>query len=164
MRVGSRAVVQIEMDLESALALCKDVEDKLCDIDIKIHKDFKKRSLTANRYLWQLCEKIAERADVFYIDVYRDAIQNAGVFIDASIDAKSFEDIKETWQKNGIGWIVVETARHDKYVDCNMFKGSSQYDTKEMGKLIDYIVDLAKSYDIQTLSDRELSLLKEDWK
>lgn len=164
LKLGSRAIVQIETDTDSAQMVCEDIQGDLCDIDIKLHKESKKRSMTANRYLWQLCQKIAERADVFYIDVYRDAIQNAGVFIDATISEKSYDDIKAMWQKNGLGWLVIETARHDGGVDCNMFKGSSSYNTAEMSKLVDYVVEVAKSYNIQTLTDRELSLLKDEWR
>lgn len=164
MKIGNIGLLQIETDADSAQMVCEDVQNDLCDIDIKLHKESKKRSLTANRYLWQLCQEISKRVDVSYIEVYRDAIQNAGVFIDATISEKSYDDIKAMWQKNGLGWIVVETARHDGGVDCNMFKGSSSYDTAEMSKLVDYVVEVAKSYNIQTLTDRELSLLKEEWR
>lgn len=44
------------------------------------------------------------------------------------------------------------------------YNGSSSYDTKQMSRLIDYVVQDAKSLDIETMTDRELSLLKEGWR
>ena len=44
-----------------------------------------------------------------------------------------------------------------------MYKGSSEYDTKEMSILLDGIVDEAKALDIDVMSESERALLLADW-
>ena len=43
------------------------------------------------------------------------------------------------------------------------YKGSSTYDTKQMARLIDYLIDEAKGLGINTMSEREKSLLLIEW-
>lgn len=45
-----------------------------------------------------------------------------------------------------------------------VYKGSSEYDTKEMSVLIDGIVYEAKQLDIATLEDYKIEKLIEEWK
>ena len=65
----------------------------------------------------------------------------------------------------GLGW-VCETLGESKvngYTNVVAYYGSSVYNTKEMSVLVDNIVQEAKQLDIETLSERELSLLKDSW-
>ena len=42
--------------------------------------------------------------------------------------------------------------------------GSSVYDSKEMSKLVDNIVEECKTQNIETMTPAELEILKEAWK
>lgn len=43
------------------------------------------------------------------------------------------------------------------------YYGSSVYDTKRMSRILDAVIQDAKEMGIETLGERELSLLKEEW-
>ena len=45
-----------------------------------------------------------------------------------------------------------------------VYRGSSEYDTREMSVLIDGVVSECKDLDIETLTPVELMRLKENWK
>lgn len=49
------------------------------------------------------------------------------------------------------------------FTHYKVFKGSSEYDTREMSIFLDGIVSEAESLGIPVLSDSELALLKEEW-
>ena len=96
-------------------------------------------------------------------DIYKDAIKNVGAFVPFIVEEKAFETFKRIWEKQGLGYQVQETTRKDKCVRLNCYYGSSSYDTKEMSRLIDAIVQECKQLNIETLTPKELSLLKEEW-
>ena len=50
-----------------------------------------------------------------------------------------------------------------EFVYYRVYKGSSEYDTREMSILIDGIIDEAKALDIEVISEREKSLLLQEW-
>ena len=51
-----------------------------------------------------------------------------------------------------------------EFTHYKIFKGSSEYNTKEMAVLIDGIISEAKELDIETLPPVEVERLKEMWK
>jgi hypothetical protein len=50
-----------------------------------------------------------------------------------------------------------------EFTHYKVFKGSSEYDTREMSILIDGIISEAKQLDIETLPPHEIQKLKELW-
>jgi hypothetical protein len=44
-----------------------------------------------------------------------------------------------------------------------VYYGSSVYDTKQMSDLIDHLIQDCKALDIDAMSERERSLLLEEW-
>lgn len=150
---------------ESLLSLEKLKGDKL-SVDIK--KWRKKRSLDANSYCWVLCDRIAKELSKEVVvtkeQVYKDAISQAGTFEPMIIEEKAYDNFKRIWEKQGLGFIVQEVTRKDKCVKVHCYYGSSTYDTKEMSLLIEIIVDLAKSLDIETKPKEEIESLLRSWK
>ena len=51
-----------------------------------------------------------------------------------------------------------------EFTHYKIYKGSSEYDRKEMSILIDGIVQEAKNLDIETLPPQEIERLKELWR
>ena len=141
-------------------------QDKTKQYEIKEYKH--KRSLDANAYCWVLCDKIAKEISkdgtlVTKEEIYKDAVKQVGVFIPFIIEEVAFDKFKQVWENQGLGYQVQETARKNKCVRVNCYYGSSSYDSKEMSRLIDSIVQLAQSLNIETMSKNELNSLLESW-
>ena len=150
---------------ESLLSLEKLKGDKL---SVEIKKWRKKRSLDANSYCWVLCDRVAKELSKESIvtkeQIYKDAISQVGTFEPMIIEEKAYDNFKRIWEKQGLGFMVQEITRKDKCVKVHCYYGSSTYDTKEMSLLIQIIVDLAKSLDIETKPKEEIESLLRSWK
>lgn len=134
--------------------------------DYSIRKATKPRSMTANSYMWALVGQIAAAVGIPSDEVYRRAIHEAGVYIPLPIKAEAVADFSRKWGEKGTGWMVdvLDDSKLPGYKLVRAYYGSSTYDTREMSRLIDYVVQDAKSLDIETLTERELSRLKEEWR
>ena len=79
------------------------------------------------------------------------------------VELKAFENFKRIWEKQGLGFIVQEVSQKDKCVKVHCYYGSSTYDSKEMSLLIELLVGLAESLNIETKSKEEIDSLLESW-
>lgn len=143
------------------------LKGKKLNVELKQFRE--KRSLDANSYCWVLCDHIAKSlteqgAICTKEDVYKDAISQIGVFQPMIVEEKAFNKFKEAWSKQGVGYLVKEVSRKDKCVKVHCYYGSSSYDTKEMSLLINILVDLAKSLDVETRPQNEIDSLLREWK
>ena len=141
-------------------------DDKL---SIEIKKQRNRRSLDANSYCWLLCDRIAKELSndgsiVTKEDVYKDSILQIGRFEPVIVTEVAYDNFKRIWENQGLGFLVQEVSRKDKCVRINCYYGSSTYDTKEMSLLINKIVDLAMSLNIETKSQAEIDSLVQSWK
>lgn len=127
------------------------------EYEIKEHR--KKRSLNANSYLWALCTEIANVLSSTKEEVYLEELKRYGqsMLIPTAKDSKpdgyfkyySFDSRREL---NG------------RVLDFyKVYKGSSDYDTKEMSILLDGVVQDAKELDIETLDDIKLKKIIKEW-
>ena len=136
-------------------------------LNIEMKKWYKKRSLDANAYCWVICELIAKELSKDGIttkeEIYKDAILQVGTFEPFIVQEKTFENFKRIWEKQGLGFLVQEVSRKDKCVKVNCYYGSSTYDSKEMSLLIEILVQLAKSLNIETKSKAEIDSLLKEW-
>lgn len=126
--------------------------------EIKEHKE--KRSLTANAYAWSLIGKIADAMrmskDECYIEMLKRYGQSEIISVLSSINIQGFIKYYEP--------ITTATLQGKEFTHYKVFKGSSEYDTREMAILIDGIVSEAKALDIDTLPSAEVERLKEMWR
>ena len=128
-----------------------------------------KRSKDANAYCWVLCDNIAKalttpEAVVTKEVVYKDAILQIGTFEPMIIEEKAFDNFKRIWSKQGLGFLVQEVSKKDKCVKVHCYYGSSTYDSKEMSLLIELLVELAKSLNLETKPQAEIDSLLRSWK
>lgn len=79
------------------------------------------------------------------------------------MNKEAAETLEYIWQKNGLGWVVEETGRTDKSVDLLMYYGSSTYNTRQMSRLLDAIVDDCKQCGIETLPPEQIEEMKRTW-
>ena len=134
--------------------------------EYEITKKRQKRSLDANAYAWVLIDKIAEVMHLDKTTVYRREIREIGGASEiVCVRNDAVNGMTRIWEKNGLGWQVEQLP--SKIKGCTnliLHYGSSVFDSKQMSVFIDQIIQDATALDIETLSDKELSLLKEGWK
>lgn len=126
----------------------------------------KRRSLDANAYAWVLIGKIAGAVRLTTEEVYRREIREIGEVYDVvCVQNVALDRLVQNWEEKGLGWQAEPfPSKTPGCTNVRLFYGSSVYDTRQMSILIDRLVQEAQALDIETLSDRELSLLKEAWK
>ena len=152
-------------DLGKAMALVRKHKDKLYNLEVKEHR--KKRSLDANAYAWVLIHKLAAAMHLTPEEVYLQEVLNVGDnFTPMCVREKDVERLKKSWQSNGLGWPVKDLGPSQVPGCRNLmaYHGSSTYDTVQMSRLIDNLVQDCKALDIETLTPDKLALLKEGWK
>lgn len=68
--------------------------------------------------------------------------------------------------KNGIGWVCEEIGKSkiEGYTNVKAYYGSSTYNSKEMARLIDSIVEDCKLQGIPTDTPEQIAKYKEMWK
>ena len=132
----------------------------------EITKAKKKRSLDANAYSWVLIHKIAEAVRIPPDEVYRRELRNIGSACEiVCVPSVAADRMIDLWERNGLGWQAEPfPSKIPECVNIRLFYGSSAFDTRQMSAFIDGLVQEAKALDIETMTERELSLLKEGWK
>lgn len=136
------------------------------DYDVTISRHREKRSMDANRYCWQLIGKLAEIQGITKEEVYRRAIKDVGIYKDfPPLDPGTAATLRHAWEQLGTGWITeqVDYAPNGNDVVIRCYYGSSRYNTKQMSRLIDYIVQDCKAVGIETETPEKLALLLEEW-
>lgn len=132
--------------------------------ELTVEKVKKKRSLNANNYMWQLCEQIAVSVGLSKDEVYRQAVQAVGVYKDFhSLGPDEASTFQTAWSMLGTGWFC-EQADYEpdgERLVIRAYYGSSVYNTRQMSRLIDYIVQDAKALGIETMTPQELEALYE---
>lgn len=123
-----------------------------------------RRSLDANAMAWLLIGKLSEVLGKPREEIYRHYIREVGVSDVVCIKSEAAETMQAAWCKHGLGWLT--DAFPSKLPGCTnviLYYGSSCYDTKQMSRLIDLVVEDCKEQGIETATPAELALLKEEW-
>lgn len=147
--------------------------DKIKDIEkltVEAKKYREKRSLDANSYYWQLVTKIAEAIDSSVSFVHNYMLRKYGqtLYIDDKVAFVVLPDTDEASRKadEAETFHIKPTSQVKQGKDGKMYRtyimlrGSSDYNTYEMSKLIDGCVQEAKYLGIETLTPEELERMK----
>jgi len=126
-------------------------------------KKSKRRSLDANSYLWLLCDKIASSVGISKEEVYRQAVRDAGKFLQCHVGSEDLKRFIRAWESQGTGYQVQIVGNTPAYVIINAYYGTHLYDSKEMARVIDYLVQEARNMDIETMPEEELQSLLNSW-
>ena len=133
--------------------------DKDTIYDVKITKHREKRSLNANSYLWKLVTEIgnalSKSKEEVYLQMLIDYGQSEMVSILSEIDVKGYFNYYKL-----AGTSILNGKEFNHY---KIYKGSSEYDTKEMSILLNGVVQEAKDLGIKTKDDIELERLIKEW-
>lgn len=128
-------------------------------------KEFReKRSLDANAYFWVILDKIAEALARTKEELYLEYVKKVGPFKDFTLTEDEAKTFRVAWNRLGIGW-PTEQVDYDQDGDrvvIRAYYGSSTYNTKQMSRLIDMVVEDAKGLGIETMTPEELARLKEE--
>lgn len=141
-------------------------ELNLCEkLSIKIARYREKRSLDANAYCWVLIDKLAERLNMTKTEVYRNAIKEiGGVSETVCVKNEAVERLCAGWMKLGIGWQTEKIpSKLEGCTNVILFYGSSTYDTVQMSRLIDNIVQDCQAVGIETKTPDEIANLLSLW-
>lgn len=134
-------------------------------LSIKAVKYRKKRSLDANAYLWVICTKLAEIHQTSKDEIYEQMLQKYGVLYQDEEDNYIIVTLKadiDTSKLEG-HWKYYKSSEDGKFKSYLMIKGTSLYNTSEMARFIDMVVQEAKEEGIETLTPAELERMKAQW-
>jgi len=138
------------------------------DVEVEIKKYRNKRSRDANALCWIICHEIGMSMSppLPKETVYRRAIRDVGEFVPLPIKEIAVDAFIRNWGANGVGWFA-EDAGKSKLEGFRLvlaYYGSSTYDTKQMGRLLDYLVDEAEQIGITLrASKRDIEEAKRRW-
>lgn len=132
--------------------------------DYELRHARKRRSLDANAYAWVLIDKIAAALSVPKTEVYRHSVREiGGVSTIVSIKSEAFPALERSWTSQGLGWQAIPMQDDGEYMTVTLVYGSSAYDTQQMSRLIDQLIQDAKALGIETLPPDKLAALMQAW-
>lgn len=154
-----KPTVNLEINEKSDFKLMVD-ELKDCEkltIEIKPYRE--KRSLNANAYAWKLIGEIADIVRASKEEVYIEMLKRYGQNeIFSVLSHIPFGEYVKYFELAG-----ESTLNGKQFTHYKVYKGSSEFDTREMSILIDGIVSEAKNLGIQTETPNEIARLKAMW-
>lgn len=147
---------------KSALLGVETLKDK--ELNVKVVKWSQKRSLSQNAYMWVLLDELGKVLGKSKIELYRHYIKDYGLFEILPIKNAAVERFIRSWAANGVGWVCEELgeSKLNGYTKLIAYYGSSTYDSTEMKRLVDAIVQDCKEQGISTMTMEEIMLLKND--
>lgn len=154
----------------AARRLAKDLKERAKsgeeNLSLSVGDVKRKRSLDANAYCWVLLGKLAEATGIPKTEIYQHHIREIGGNSQVvCIQTPGVDKLREGWAHNGVGWVTdVFPSKLDGCTNVTLYYGSSTYDTRQMSRLIDNIVQDCREQGIETMTPEELERLKESWK
>lgn len=168
MRVGKPVLKKIEIEkdngkTEEVLHIAFPVEEyfearkmynkltnsKAARFELTVTNAKKKRSDDQNELMWKLCQLIAEAVGITKKEVYREHIRDYGEWESVLVKRSGADALKRQWESNGVGWIAEEIDENNGIVKLRLYAGSSTYDTAQMKRLIDSLMDECRSLCIE---------------
>lgn len=119
-------------------------------LKLSIDKFRVKRTLTQNDSLWYLCEELAKVMKSTKEDIYRKYILDLGKFETIPVKNEAVEFWIKSWENKGIGWqcVNIRESKLDGYMNIDCYFGTSVYDTKEMSRILEEVIEDCKEYNI----------------
>ena len=151
-----------ELTLSTKEDLSEMYEDlKDAPVNVEIKKAANKRSRQAKALAWVLIDKLSEKTHISKVEIYRHAIKEiGGVSEMVCVQDKAVDRLRSGWEKNGIGWQTdVLPSKLPGCTNVILYYGSSTYDTAQMSRLLDLIIQECEQQSIPTLRDEADALL-----
>ena len=147
---------------KSALNGLESLKDK--ELSVKVTSYSKKRSLSQNAYMWVLLDELAKKLHLSKEELYKKYIKDYGVFEILPIRNEAAERFKRNWSINGLGWFVedIGESKLSGFTKLIAYYGSSTYNSNEMSRLVDAIVQDCQEQGISTMTLSDIMLLKNE--
>lgn len=148
----------------AAKEFCGTMQPRLYDADLKVHRE--KRSLDANAYFWVLAGKLASKLRITPDEVYRSYVRDIGGNYEVvPVKEERVAAWDKLWCSGHIGRLTEDLGpcKTAGYRNIRTYFGSSDYDTRQMTRLIDLIVTDCKAQEIETMTPQQLDVLKDGW-
>ena len=133
----------------------------------EVKEQHKKRSLDANAMYWKLANDLSEAIRIPPAEIYRQHIRDiGGNYWIVPIREDALETWDRIWTAGHIGRQIEDMGecRNTKgYHNVRCYWSSSDYDTRQMSRLIDLVVQDCQAVGVETANEQELSLLLEKW-
>lgn len=157
------AYICLNIPYRDARKFVGEMKDKKYEVTIKEFRE--KRSLDANAYCWVLLDKLAEVLREPKEQIYRSYIREIGGNCEVVCVLNSAVDrLRKGWERNGLGWLTeTEKSKIDGCTNVILYYGSSTYDTKQMSRLIDMIIQDCRGCGVETLPPERLAGMLEEW-
>lgn len=154
-----KALLTLWVDQKKSALNCFDELHGAEKLSFKIDKYREKRSLNANNYAWKLITEIGNKLSINKEDVYFLMLKQYGQSEMVSVLSHiPIEKFVKYCEKAG------ETTLNGKsFTHYKVFKGSSEFDKREMSIFIDGIVSEAKDLFIQTETPDQIAQMKSLW-
>ena len=115
-----------------------------------------KRSKSQNAYMWEIISKIADiqrlSKEEVYLQMLKDYGQSEIISMLSTINPNGY---LKYYEEIGKGQVNGKEFTHYK-----VYKGSSEYNSKEMSILIDGVIQEAKQLDIETLTPQQIAEMR----
>ena len=151
------------------IAFLMAAEDKEALYDLSLHKDVKRRSLSANNYFYALCTKIAEKLRISLNEVHNQMLSRYGYpeYIDDKIVYFILPDKVDVNKLEGVHLKATSKTQVLDNGDLNrvyiVMRGSHTLNSVEMARLIDGVISEAKELGIDTITVTERDKMIEQW-
>ena len=136
---------------------------KILTIQIGLNEEIevkrKKRSKDSNSYFWKLLQELCFELNLDVIQEYRKRVKELGIFQTFILDTKNVPTFERLWTDRGIAFFTEKVDEIGEKTTLNAYYGSSSYNSKQMSRLIDNLVQDCKSVGIQTLDEIEIEEL-----
>lgn len=136
---------------------------KIITVQIGINEEIvvkkKKRSKDSNSYFWKLLTSLCQEMNLNLIEEYRKRVKELGICQQFELDTKNLPTFEFLWEDRGLGWFIEKVDENGNKTLINAYYGSSSYNSKQMSRLIDNLVQDCRAVGIQTLEDKEIEEL-----
>lgn len=157
------AYICLNIPYRDARKFVGEMKNKRYEVEIKEFRQ--KRSLDANAYCWTLIDRLAEVLREPKEELYRGYIKSiGGVSETVCVLDSAVEKLRQGWERNGLGWQSdVAKSKIEGCTNIVLYYGSSTYDTAQMSRLIDMVIQDCKGCGIETLPPERLAAMVEEW-
>ena len=136
-------------------------------LKITVKRHIKKRSLNANNYFWKLLQELCELAEIDTIEEYKRRVKELGIFRRFKIEKDNINTFEKMWISQGVAWFCeifdTEIIGNTEFKIINAYYVSSSFNSKQMSRLINDLVEDCKIYGIETKTPAEIKSLLESW-
>ncbi len=154
-----KALLTLAINQKRSAMNCYDELNSADNLSVKIDKYREKRSLNANAYAWKLLTEIGNVLRISKENAYFKMLKEYGqselISVKAHIPITEYVKYCEEAGESTLNGTLFKHYR--------VYKGSSDFDKREMAIFIDGIVQEAKDLDIDTRTPEEIAKLKSLW-